>query len=282
MISRIDSKLNVESNRYKNFDSLKISDFENLFRLRDKLVVLQKYIANSLDKDSGLESTILSPIDTTSAYIWMPFVDKDFIEKSIIIDTKRNNLVMGSVSILATPIDLRVYIDFGGGDIDFRTSYQKFLQSKVFKEYIKRFENIQPSLKIFDIRWYSFIVNEDNILEILNKNIFDKKTEDALVFLKNAKAQKNIITSGRNLLGFILPSGEELSKEFILERFRDIAHLYYEYLIFNNPDREVQLRKKQEFFLEETEVENVDDENFSTDILDQYDVDDYYNNDELY
>ncbi len=282
MLSKEESQLNIES-KYKNFSGFIAKDFENLFNLRDKMLILQKYLSRSLE-DVGLKPTILTPIDTTSAYIWMPFVDMEFIESSSgIIDTERHNLIMGSTSILVTPLDLRIYIDFGGGDLEFRTSYQKFLQSKEFKTYIKRFENIKPSLKIFETRWYSFIVDTKNITDIINLEDFKKQTENALIFLKKAKAENNIITSGRNLLGFILPSDEDLSKEFILERFHDIAHLYYEYLIYKYPSHKRTLREKQKSLLEKHEAKylNKKEQEFSMDNLNDYnqDYEDIYDDD---
>lgn len=272
MISNIDSKLDPESNEYKNFSLLTSQDFENLFTLRRKLILLKTYIEKSV-KNIGLTPTILSPIDTTSAYIWMPFVDEKFIDNTKdIIETKRNNLVMGSTSILATPMDLRIYIDFGGGDFDFRISYQKFLQSDVFKRYIERFKDLQPTLQIFTTRWYSFITKQHNALEFIEKEAFSKNTEKALTYLQNANTQKNIITSGRNLLGFILPSDEDLSKEFILEKFKEIAHLYYEFLVFKFPDSEKELREKQnKLFSHNSDLIDEDEDTFSFDVVNQFD-----------
>lgn len=279
MLSKVDFEFKTDSGTYQNFTGFISQDFDNLFKLRDKMVVLQRYISNNLE-EIGLEPTILSPIDTTSAYIWMPFVDKEFIKSSNdIIETKRHNLVMGSTSILATPLDFRIYIDFGGGDIDFRSTYQKFIQTKSFKEYIKNhFATIEPSLKIFETRWYSAIVDEKNLLDFIDQNGYAQQIEKAQIFLKNAKAQNNIITSGRNLIGFILPSSEEMSKEFILERFKDIAHLYYEYLIYRYPNHEQSLRKKQEGLFDDNQTDEKQD--FYMDILDDYDQNDDFNDNE--
>lgn len=277
MLSKIDFELKTDSGTYQNFTGFISQDFDNLFKLRDKMVVLQKYITNNLE-DIGLEPTILSPIDTTSAYIWMPFVDKEFIKSSNdIIETKRHNLVMGSAAILATPLDFRIYIDFGGGDIDFRSTYQEFIQTKSFKEYAKNhFTTIEPPLKIFETRWYSAIVDEKNLLDFMDKNSYAQQIENAQIFLKNAKAQNNIITSGRNLIGFILPSSEEISKEFILERFKDITHLYYEYLIYRYSNHEQSLRKKQECLFDDNKAD--ENQDFSMDNLDD---DEFYDNEDL-
>jgi hypothetical protein len=280
MIARMEKeKYPFDSYNVKNFKGITIEDFKNLFELRKKLRYLQRNLEKEL-LNVELEATILSPIDTTSAYIWMPFVNAKFIKSNNkIIKTQRHNLVMGSVSILATPIDFRIYLDFGGGDFEFRTEYQKFLKSNMFKEYIVRFKNIEPSLKIFETRWYSFIVDEKNVFDIIDQDNFKSQIENALIFLENAQAQDSIITSGRNLLGFIVPSSEPLSKEFIIERFKDISHLYYEFLIYRFPESESDLRKIQvKLFNQKNNIFNNEDkeEIFSINSLDKYDYEGGY------
>ena len=250
-------KISTNSNSVKNFKGISKSDFHNLFELRKKLRYLQRNIESEMSI-VGLVPTILSPIDTTSAYIWMPFVDEKFIGfPDDIIETERNNLIMGSTSILATPLDFRIYIDFGGGDIDFRSSYQNFLLSEMFSKYIERFKDIEIPLKIFTTRWYSFIIDEPkNILDAVQQPDFKKQVESALKFLNDAESKKNIITSGRNLLGFILPSSEDIPKELILKLFREVSHLYYEFLIFKFSDRKLELRKKQQLLAEPKKNKN--------------------------
>ena len=275
-------KINTNSNNVKNFKGINKSDFNNLFELRKKLRYLQRNIESEM-LAVNLVPTILSPIDTTSAYIWMPFVDEKFIRSSDdILETERNNLIMGSTSILATPLDFRIYIDFGGGDIDFRLSYQKFLLSEMFSKYIERFKDIEIPLKVFTTRWYSFIVDEPkNILEVVHQPDFKKQVENALMFLNDAESKKNIITSGRNLLGFILPSSEDIPKELILKLFREISHLYYEFLIFKFSDRESELRKKQQLLTEtkKNKIAAKQGKKSSMDLFDMYDAEDSYASD---
>ncbi len=260
MISKKDDlSFTIKSKAFKDFPGLVPQDYENLFLLREKLILLQNYISGKIS-EVGLKSTTLTPIDTTSAYIWMPFYDKKFINNSHeIMKTGRPNLIMGTTSILATPLDLRIYIDFGGGDYNFRYSYQEFIISDVFKTYIRRFHDIHPELKVFTTRWYSFIVEEpDNVLDVLETIKFKKRAESAKTFIENAKTKDDILTSGRNLIGFILPSSEVISKELILSLFKEIAHLYYEYLAFKYPEYEIVLREKQELLMEEENEENED------------------------
>ena len=244
-------RIKAYSKEFNKFSKISKDKFENLFELRRELLKLQLYLTKNMD-NVGLTKTILTPVDTTSAYIWMPFIDSNFLDISSIIETKRNNLVMGSVSILATPMDFRIYIDFGGGDMDFRTSYQKFLKSKQFKEYIVRYRNDDVGLKIFTTKWYSFKVFEFNYFNALNGNDrLEKMTDSALRYLAGIRSQNSIVTSGRNLIGYIFEPNDSLPKELILEYFKKVAHIYYEFLIFKYPKHEKKIRKKQLLLIED-------------------------------
>lgn len=235
MIARMEKeKILFESSSVKTFTGIKKNDFNNLFELRKKMRYLQRIIENEM-LDVGLEPTILSPIDTTSAYIWMPFVDKEFTNNINEFRTKRNNLIIGSISILATPIDFRIYIDFGGGDYEYRLAFQNFLQSNQFKTYITRFENQEPNLKIFDVKWYSFITQENNLSDIINQGYLNTMTLKAIAIIEDEKKHENIITAGYNKIGFILPASD-INKTEVLSLFKKVAHLYYEFLIYKFRD----------------------------------------------
>ena len=231
MIARMEKeKLTLQSHSVKTFKGINKSDFNNLFELRKKL----RYLQRSIEKDMlkvGLEATILSPIDTTSAYIWMPFTDKDFTDNVNQFSTKRNNLIIGSTSILATPVDFRIYIDFGGGDYEYRLAFQNFLQSNQFRTYIQQFKNYEPALKIFDVKWYSFIVQENNLLDVIADKSLNDMAIKAITIIENEQEQSSIITAGYNKIGFVLPA-QDIDKSEILSLFKKIAHFYYEFLIY--------------------------------------------------
>lgn len=85
-------------------------DFDNLFDLRRKLVPLKNYLSTWLPEHAPfLKTDILTTIDTTSSYIWMPLVPCQVPKIE-----KRTGVYDCSVSLLATPLDLRIYMDFGG------------------------------------------------------------------------------------------------------------------------------------------------------------------------
>lgn len=235
MIARMENeKIPFNSENVRTFKGIEKNDFNNLFELRKKLRYLQRNLEKEMAK-IGLVPTILSPIDTTSAYIWMPFVDKDFTDTINKFSTQRNNLIVGSTSILATPIDFRVYIDFGGGDYEYRIAFQDFLQSSEFITYVQQYKNYAPILKIFDIEWYSFIMNENSLFEIISQGLLETKALRAKKIIKKEQEEENIITAGYNRIGFILPRGD-INKQEILVLFNKIAHMYYEFLIYKFKD----------------------------------------------
>ena len=234
MNARMEKEKFTDHSSVKTFKGINKKDFDNLFELRKKLRYLQRIIEKEM-LEVGLETTILSPIDTTSAYIWMPFPDRDFTDNVNKFRTKRNNLVVGSTSILATPIDFRIYIDFGGGDYEYRLAFQNFLQSNQFAEYIQKFRNHEPSLKIFDVKWYSFIVQENNLLDIINDKSLTDMVVKAITIIKDEQDKDNIVTAGYNHVGFILPA-QDIDKIEILSLFKKMAHLYYEFLIYKFKD----------------------------------------------
>lgn len=238
MLSSLDEEyLNPQSDRYIKFKYISAIDFENLFKLREKMVVLKKTIANySKEYGLGLTETILSPIDTTSAYIWMPFINNDFTNNVNQLETKRNNLVSGSASILATPMDFRIYIDFGGGDYKYRLLYQDFLQSKKFNTYIQRYRGLSQPLEVFDIRWYSCITKRNDLFDIIDNNKLAEFSKSAKKKINIEEKQNNIMTAGYNKIGFILPA-RDIKLGEIVKLFECITHLYYEFLQYKCSDK---------------------------------------------
>ncbi len=232
MISRLD---NLKHKNLESFKAISFQDFNNLFRMRESMSVLQEIIAKEVS-EVGLEKTILSPVDTTSAYIWMPFVDQDFTDNKNKHNTKRNNLTMGSVSILATPLNFRIYIDFGGGDFEYRMAFQEFLSQQSMIEYLVELINSEEfPLSIFDIRWYSFIVCQQNLLDVVKENQLKYLIEEAVEAIQSEEDSHQIITSGYNRIGFIIPASN-IDKNTILRLFKKIAHFYYEFLKYKFKD----------------------------------------------
>jgi hypothetical protein len=218
-----------------NLSSTRINmrDFDNLFELRRKMVPLKNYLDEWLKKKASfLHTDILTTIDTTSAYIWMPLVSRKTKE------SKQIGIYNCSVSLLATPLDFRIYMDFGGYAIRERRLYCDFLtDSPEYSEVIESFKD-KPCLEVFDIDWYSFIFNRRQFPEWLgNKDRKDKALENARRRLDELPTPLNDpITWNRNLHGYIFSKygmGEDRFIDFqmlepellnIIELFQSFRH----------------------------------------------------------
>ncbi len=271
MIARLEES---NSKNSKSFNGIKYKDFDNLFQMRKTLKLLQEVLLQEVSQ-VGLVATILSPVDTTSAYIWMPYIDDEFTDNKNRHETERKNLLMSSVSILATPLDFRIYIDFGGGDFEYRSAFQEFIMLESTKQYLKKLDKYEKyPLKIFDIRWYSFIIYQNNLSEIISEDQLIKMGLKGIKAINKEENKQEIITSGYNRIGFILPASD-IDKNTILMLFKDIAHLYYEFLVYkfkNNPDIKL-LKDSQKCLIDGSigtgSMETLDEE-FSMDIIDKY------------
>lgn len=207
-------------------------DFDNLFELRRKLVQFKNYLDNWLPQNATfLHTDILTTIDTTSAYIWMPLVSKK--------KEKMQSGIYGcSVSLLATPQDLRIYMDFGGRAVHERRIYYDFLNGS--SEYEKLLETLRckNGLQVFDIDWYSFRFNERQINTWLAGK--DEAVEEARQKLSSEPEHlKNPLTWNRMLHGFIfskfdLPPRGLIDFPMIEGPLRDIISLFEAYCRYKN------------------------------------------------
>ncbi|MBV5341513.1 MAG: hypothetical protein J0665_18485 [Deltaproteobacteria bacterium] len=216
-------------------DQIKEADFESLFSLRKKMYFLKNDLDRWLpSKFPNLHTTILTPIDTTSGYIWMPLVHnfKELEEK------ERPALFEASVSILATPLELRVYMDFGGYALDLRRKYHEFLLAEKggFIDSIGKISS--DELLVFDTTWYSYISSYpvkaiDFVCEGDYFNTVDSKLKAKPIL--PSKGNK-IITWNKMLSGYILPRAD-IDKQAIYYKLESIIQLYYDFLEFVYPGR---------------------------------------------
>ncbi|MEI6206081.1 MAG: hypothetical protein WCP20_04810 [Desulfuromonadales bacterium] len=211
------------------YTAIEYSDFENLYTLRDKLLPLRKRLDEWLaENNTDLLTDILTPIDTTSAYIWMPMVSR---EKKI---GKIAGVYNAAVSILATPLDFRVYLDFGGYAQTDRFSYYQFLESPEYTTFVKSFAG-KKEMNVFDIDWYCFISNQPVPLPQWNRN---RRTliESAKHKLIDADIP---ITWNRMLHGYILEKDivdeDGITFEWIEQRLKWIIQFYQAYIAFKPP-----------------------------------------------
>lgn len=149
-------KANVKISK---FEPIIESDFENLFLMRKKMLSLRGIFNKwKLLKKNDLTTDIVSTIDTTSAYIWMPLVPHTLKV------AKKQGIYNCAVSILVTPLDFRVYMDFGGYAKDERERYYQFIESKEYQDYVNELKgNEKDEMERFDIDWFCFISDRSKI-----------------------------------------------------------------------------------------------------------------------
>lgn len=191
-------------------------EFENLLVLRKKMIALGSKIKNEILKvhyKNELYIDLISKVDTTSAYVWMPMS----LHKE-----EGTKLNVASVSLLATPLDFRIYLDIGGGAYQVRKDYYEFLTSEYFQNFWKQ-EGIEET-QLFDNDWYCFIVNKKELLPLTSEEI-SKFAESAKAKLEEYD-ETSIITWNRMLCGYIIERGEIPFVE-IREKLNTIIKLYY-------------------------------------------------------
>jgi len=220
--------------KYKDKDSqndrIEPGDFENLFTLREKLVFLKYYISKWLDENKiSLKTDILTIIDTTSGYIWMPLVPKNPVAD------KRASVRECSVSLLATPFDFRIYMDFGGYLRKERKQYYNFLSDSDEYREIANILKEKPDLKVFDIDWYFSKSNERSFSEWLSSK--DKDLDNAKEKIDSAKKpESSPITWNRCLHGYVFSKQDladgHIDFSHITCKLQDIIKLYEAFLSF--------------------------------------------------
>lgn len=208
----------MQQSKPSNYKSIKSGDFENLFSMRNKMLHLARHTQERLlNKFKNLDLDVISKVDTTTAYVWLAFnLHKDTE------DGVRDRISGASASILATPLDFRIYIDFGGEAKQEREDYYQFLQSDEGRDYLEAFAT--EHLDMFDIDWYCFIVNRDKVGNV-SAPVLDERLSDARDRLAASK-DGEIISWNRNLLGYIIDRREVPFAE-ILQKLETIIKLYY-------------------------------------------------------
>lgn len=191
--------LNRQESEPELFTKFETEDFKELYKLRKKFISLKPRIEKDLLQDNIIEIDILSKIDTTSAYVWMSMHKNG---------QERQRISAASVSILGTPLDLRIYMDFGGEAIEERQNYFNFLKTKDFRNFWRKKKRgmTAPRIKdiqIFNIDWFSFVFDQALLENELEKNTMIENIRKAERELK--ENQNNKVTWNRMLCGYIIP-----------------------------------------------------------------------------
>lgn len=202
-----------------NYNSFRMGDFENLFSMRNKMLHLARHTRERLLCNyKNLDIDVISRVDTTSAYVWLAINLHQETESGL-----RDRITGASASILATPLDFRIYLDFGGEAVIERQDYYAFLQSDLYRDFVDGYSD--ESLEMFDVDWYSFITRQATVKDVTSTELSNQLAV-ASVLLQGHLKDKQIITWNRNLLGFIIPRSQ-IEFSVILEKLEIVIKLYY-------------------------------------------------------
>ncbi len=169
-------------------------DFLDLYEMRHRFLEIEEYLDKQkrLGKNPKYKIDNVSAINPTSAYVWLAIVEAE--------SKSRKKILGPSISILATPLDIRIYLDFGGLAFDDRKRYYKFLQHITASSV-----NIdKEDLYIFDIDWYSFFGDVYNFDEFVDTFEFKEKVKSSLELIKKEKKKNIPIAWNKLLIGYIL------------------------------------------------------------------------------
>ena len=243
MVRRYDRTLTKEKKR-QYFVGIDSGDFDDLFALRKKLVFLRHDLRQWLRQSEEIyhhrmRMPVLSTIDTTSGYIWMPIIH----DMKHLAEIERPNIVMPSVSIVATPLNIQVYLGFGGKAIKQRIHYLDFITEAKgdFSEFIESLnEEDRADLKFFDTSWYAFVTEQSPaIKEGGDVNITPSIVDGYRRELEPMLASGAIATGGKLFCGFILGRSNAvsggISRDVLFHKVEVMLDLYHRFLKFSLP-----------------------------------------------
>lgn len=198
------------------FKKIANKDFNDLFKLRDKIHCLSTMIENDIldNNQHNIHIDLISKVNTTSAYVWMPMTMRN---------KQREKITSASASILATPQDFRIYIDLGGAAYSIREQYYDFLSSNELSGFLSK--NRPDGLKIFSNDWFCFFTEEPQDISVL---IDTGKIQNEIKLAKEkllSFEETDILTWNRLLIGYVIPRKEILYDE-IKSKLEYIIELY--------------------------------------------------------
>lgn len=196
----------------RSFQRLDDEDFFNLYSMRDKFLFLkQELMRNKELINLDLQNASVSHVDGTSGYVWLSLHSKD---------NTKHKFEQISLSILATPDSLRIYIDFGGKAFEARRKYLTLFKNPKFIQELLAYK-ANHDFYIFDVEWYYSILNKQKSSE----SIIDIQNIDSVLNrLQEDMETKDTITWNKYLLGYIIPR-KEIPKDIIHSKILDIASI---------------------------------------------------------
>ena len=198
------------------FKKITNKDFNDLFKLRDKIHCLSTMIEDDIldNNQHNIHIDLISKVDTTSAYVWMPMTMRN---------KQREKITSASASILATPQDFRIYIDLGGAAYSIREQYYDFLSSNELNSFLSK--SHPDGLKIFSNDWFCFFTDEPRDISVLSDT---SKIQNEIKLAKEkllSFKETEILTWNRLLIGYIIPR-KEIPYDEIKSKLEYIIELY--------------------------------------------------------
>lgn len=199
------------------------NDFDNLIQMRKHFLQLGDYFQNGLlKKYSNLEVDLISHVDTSSGYVWLA-INHTRPSPDHLMDRIRYS----SASLFATPLDLRISIDFGGEDYLGREDYYRFLETEIAHRVI----TAHSEMKCIDLEWYSFITQCEPAQKVIGTPQMKGRLSEAKEKLSIYKYGNKIITFDRLLHGFVLPR-KVIEYAVIADHMEKIVEFYYTFELY--------------------------------------------------
>lgn len=195
-------------------------DFEDLMHMRQHFLQLAGILKQEVLRHyPNLELDIVSSVDGTSGHVWLAVNLKKTCD-----DHLRDRVRQASASVLATPLDLRISLDFGGEAHSFRDDYYSFLKTGEYREFVLR----NSGLCLFDVDWYSSIISCLPACRHVGSAAFELALDRARARLKSYAEAGRIISWDRLLTGYVL-NRQPLSYADIVEKLQVIIEVYYRF-----------------------------------------------------
>ncbi len=196
------------------------SDFNDLGLLRQHLLNLANHLRKLfLTAYRNLEVDVVGKTDSTSAYTWM-VINLIRPGQGQLID----HVHYAFASVMATPLELRICIDFGSEAYMSRGDWYSFVETDVFRNFLLKYNGLQ----IFDTEWYSFVTGRQEAVKVIADDNFSERIEEAKRLLAECQEQRKVISWGRLLPGFIIGRGR-ISYDEISRNLEKIVRLYYKF-----------------------------------------------------
>lgn len=196
------------------------NDFNDLGILRQHLLNFSIHLKKLfLTAYRNLEVDVVGKVDSASAYAWI-VINLIRPGQGQLID----HVHYAFASVLATPLELRIFIDFGSEAYMSRGDWYSFVETDIFRNFVLKHDGLQ----IFDTEWYSFVTGRQEAGKVIEDENFSRRLEEARRQLSGCQEQRKVITWGRLLPGFIINRGR-ISYDEISRNLEKIVRLYYKF-----------------------------------------------------